>query len=175
MPTPVARAQLFLPYLLLSDRGAHDLVMTLVLPRLARGGPLAKAEVVAGLDGVFAQLDQRPWGAALRLRWARGLLSVLREVGALGRDAQREQLQRYAVRPEVFSVHLWGLFDHGLRGTALHASPFWQLLLLQPGEPRRLVGVAADRGWWKFTSVGGTDEVVPVHGSLPEWLTLGLG
>jgi hypothetical protein len=49
------------------------------------------------------------------------------------------------------------------------------LLLLHPPEARRLVGVVADRGWWKFTSAGGADEIVPIHGSLIEWLGVALG
>jgi hypothetical protein len=173
--SPVARAQLLLPYVLRSDRAAGELVTTVVLPRLAMGGRLQKAELLSRLEALFENAGQRPWGSAMRTRWVEGLLSVLREVGALGRGPHREQLQRYAVRLEVLGFHLWGLFDRGLRGAALHESSFWRLLLLGPVEARGLIGLAADRGWWKFTSVGGTDEVVPVHGSLREWLTLGLG
>ena len=108
-------------------------------------------------------------------RWAEGFLSVLREVGALGRGAKREELLAYSVRAEVFAFHLWSQYEHGFRGAALHETPFWRLLLLSPPEARRLVGVVADRGWWKFTSVGGADEIVPIHSSLMGWLDVALG
>lgn len=173
--TPVSRSQVVLPYLFVSDAGAFEIATRLVLPRLEPGQRLTKAEVVTRLKTIFADRHQRPWGAAVLTRWAEGFLSVLREVGAVGRGAKREELLAYSVRPEVFAFHLWSRYEHGLRGTALHETPFWRLLLLRPPEARRLVGVVADRGWWKFTSAGGADEIVPIHGSLMEWLDVGLG
>ncbi len=147
----------------------------LVLPRLKPGQKLTKPEVVSRLKTLLAEHRQRPWSAGLQIRWAEGFLSVLRDVGALGRGQRREELLAYAVRPEVFAFHLWGQYEDGLRGSALHETPFWRLLLLERTEPRRLAGVVADRGWWKFTAAGGADEIVPVHGSLMEWLDVALG
>jgi hypothetical protein len=173
--TPVSRSQVVLPYLLASDAGAFEIATRLVLPRLAPGQKVTKTEIVTRLKMVLAGRHQRPWGAAVLTRWAEGLLSVLREVGVLGRGAKREELLAYSVRPEVFAFHLWGQYEQGLRGAALHETVFWRLLLLHPLEARRLVGVVADRGWWKFTSAGGADEIVPIHGSLMEWLDVVLG
>jgi hypothetical protein len=173
--SPVARNQLLLPYLLLSDRAAFELSTELVLPRLSTAHTLKKAEVVKALEALLARRSHRVWSPALRTRWAEGLLSVLRDVGALGRGRQREQLQRYAARSEAFGFHLWGLYDHGFRGAALHETSFWRLLLVEPTEARTLVAKLAEQGWWKFTSVGGTEELVPIHSSLTEWLTRGLG
>ncbi len=172
---PVARPQLLLPYVLASDVAAFEIATTLVLPRLATGGRLMMDDVATALEALLASRGQRVWNGAVRTRWAQGLLSVLRDVGALGRGRQREALQRYAVRPEVFGFHLWGLYERGLRGAELHRSRFWRLLLLEPPESRRLVVVVADHGWWKFTSAGGTDELVPMHGSLTEWIDVALG
>jgi hypothetical protein len=173
--TPVSRSQVLLPYLLASDAGAFEIATRLVLPRFEPGQKLPKAEVVTRLKMVLGDRHQRAWGAAVLTRWAEGFLSVLREVGALGRGARREELLAYSVRPEVFAFHLWGQYEQGLRGAVLHETPFWRLLLLHPPEARRLVGVVADRGWWKFTSAGGADEIVPIHGSLMEWLGVALG
>jgi hypothetical protein len=172
---PVGRHQVLLPYLLLADRAAYEVATGLVLSRLAFGGRLTKAEVVEALDALLASRGQKRWCDALRKRWAEGLLSVLRDIGAVGRGRRREELQAYSVRPEAFCFHLWGLYDNGLRGSPLHESPFWRGILLQPEDARRMVGLVSDRGWWKFTSLGGTDEVVPVHGSLMEWIAVGLG
>jgi hypothetical protein len=146
-----------------------------VVPRLSRGGRLEKAEVSRALAQLFQEVGQQPWGPSTRLRWVEGLLSVLRDVGAVGRGPARAELLPYAARPEAFAFHLWGLFEQGLRGAALHECGFWRLLLLDAGQTRDMVGRVADRGWWKLTSVGGMDEIVPVHGSLAEWLGVGLG
>jgi hypothetical protein len=175
LSTPLARSQLVLPYLLASDAGAFEVATAFVLPRLRAGQKLTKGEVVTQLMTGFSDRHQRPWTLAVVTRWAEGFLSVLREVGALGRGAKREDLLAYSVRAEVFAFHLWGRYAHGLRGAQLHEDPFWRLLLLDPPESRRMVGVVADRGWWKFTSAGGADEIVPVHGSLGEWLDVALG
>jgi hypothetical protein len=113
LPAATARAQLLLPYVLRSDRGAYEVATGLILPRLAGGGTLAKAEVVAALDGAFARRRRKPWSPALRARWAGGVLSVLREVGALGAGARRERLLPWAVLPEPFAFHLWGLYGAG--------------------------------------------------------------
>jgi hypothetical protein len=172
---PLSRSQVLLPYLLARDSGAFDIATRLVLPRFKPGQSLTKPEVVSRLKILLAERHQRSWSSGLLTRWAEGFLSVLRDVGALGRGRMREELLAYSVRPEVFTFHLWGQYECGLRGVALHESPFWRLLLLQPAEARRLVGAAADRGWWKFTSAGGADEIVPVHGSLMEWLGVALG
>lgn len=172
---PVARAQTLLPYLLLADRVAYEIVVEDVLPRLGAGGRLTKLEVVDALDALLMRHGRKRWSDALRNRWAQGLLSVLRDVDVLGRGKNREVLKPYAVRPEVVCFHLWGLYDHGLRGPALHETEFWRALLLRDGEARRQIGALADRGWWKFTSLAGTDEIVPVFESLREWLAVGLG
>lgn len=175
LASPLARHQLLLPYLLLTDQSAHDILTGLVLPRLPHGGRLAKAEVVAVLDSLFVLRGQKPWSETLRKRWAEGLLSVLRDAGALGRGRKREELQIYSVRPEVFSFHLWGLYEAGFRGSALCEAGFWRALLLDTVGARRMVGLVSEHGWWRYTSVGGTEELLPVHGGLMEWLSLGLG
>jgi len=171
-----AKNQMLLPYLLLSDRAAFELVDTLVLPRRLQGADrLSKADVIAALEAVFRRHRRKAWSTYLCRRWSEGMLSVLREVGALGRGAEREQLLSYAVRPEAFCFHLWGLYGTGLRGRALADSPFWRLLLLDGEEARRLIAAVAERGWWKFTKLGAAEEVLPVYHSPIEWAAHELG
>ena len=173
--SPVARSQILLPYLLLSDRGAFEVTSDVVIPRLAARGALTKSDVVAAVDAVFARHGRRSWSVATRTRWAEGLLSVLREVGALGRGHRRAQLQPYDVRAEAFCFHLWGLYAAGLRSDALYKTPFWRLLLLSEADARRMVALVGARGWWRVRTLGATVEAVPADESLMEWLRHGVG
>ena len=172
---PRARAQLLLPYLLLTDRAAHEVCTTVVIPHMARRGELSRGDVVEALAAVLATNAHQSWGDAMRTRWAQGLLSVLREVGVIGRGARRQLFEAYSVHAEPFAFHLRGVYDAGLRGTSLVESPFWQSLLLTPAQVRSLLTDVADRGWWRVRSVAGTLEAVPVHRSLMEWLADALG
>lgn len=172
--SPLARAQVLLPYLLQADRAAFEVVTIGVLPRLEPGGILTLAQVQAALNDVLTSHGLR-WGPAMTKRWAGGLLSILREVGALGRLRERELLQPYSLRPEAFAFHLWGLYASGLHGTALLDSPFWRLLLLRANQVRPMVRQVAERGWWRLVIVGGVEEVSPAHRSVTEWITHELG
>jgi hypothetical protein len=168
--SPVARGQILLPYLLMADRAAYEVVSTLVLPRRHDGGSLlVTADVVAALVAAFARRGRQPWSPPVCARWARGLLSVLRDVGALGRGADRERLLPYSLRPEVFSFHMWGLYDAGLRGLTLRVSPLWRLLLLDEAEVLLCLRLVTDLGWWRYTTIGSAEEVIPASSSLTEW------
>ena len=114
----------------------------------------------------------KPWGDSLCVRWVEGLLSVLRDVGALGRGADRERLLRYAVRPEVFSFHLWGLYNRWSRGRSLHESSFWRLLLLDEREARQITVAVVARGWWKLTTLGAAEEILPAFHSVDDWICM---
>jgi hypothetical protein len=174
--SPFARGQLLLPYLLMSDRLAYEVVTTLVLPRRRAGAELlVPTEVVDALAASFVRRGRKIWSAAMCARWARGLLSVLRDVGALGRGTDRERLLPYSLRPEVFSFHLWGLYDAGLRGRALRESPLWRMLLIDENEARLCLRLVADLGWWRFTTLGAAEEVIPAFSSLTEWISNELG
>ncbi len=172
---PVARSQVLLPYLLGSDRAAYDLASEFVLPRLHPGGALLKADAIAALDALFARYGRKPWSPHLQRTWIEGFLSALRDVGVLGLGARREVVLVYAIRPEVFAFHLWGLWDSGLRGRVLIEHPFWTLLLLRPVEVRPLLDLAVQHGWWRVSLVGDVIEVQPAFGSLAEWIEHGLG
>lgn len=170
LPSPVAKCQVLLPYLLLSDRAAREMVTSLVLPARLAGQPtLTKAEGVSALKTLFAREEAKPFSEYLSQRWVRGLYSVLRDVGLLGLGSDRERLQPYLLRPEAFSFHLWGLYNSGLRGNALLTDPFWRLLLIRDDEVRGALRTAAGLGFFRFTSVAASDEVIPVHQSLLEW------
>jgi bacteriophage exclusion system BrxA-like protein len=173
--SPIARSQILLPYLLLSDRGAFEVTSGLVLPRMAARGVLRKLDVIAALDAVLERHGRGPWSPALRTRWAEGLLSVLRDVGALGRGNRRERLLPYDVRPEAFCFHLWGLYGVGVRGDSLYNTPFWRLLLLSAAEARTMLTVVGSRGWWRVRTLTSVVEAVPAADSLMEWLRHGLG
>jgi hypothetical protein len=176
LPSQVARSQILLPYLLLSDRAAFELSTSLILACRQQGEMhLPKDQVLAALHMAFRRRGRKPWGNALCIRWVEGLLSVLRDVSALGRGADREKLLPYTVRPEVFSFHLWGLYDSGLRGRALYAAPFWRLLLLDEREAHHLATRVAERGWWRFTTLGAAEEMFPAFHSLRDWISHELG
>lgn len=176
LTSPVVRNQILLPYLLLSDRTAFEIITSLILACRQQGEThLAKDRVLAALYMLFRRHGRKPWGNSLCIRWVEGLLSVLRDVGALGRGAERERLLPYAVRPEVFSFHLWGLYDSGLRGRSLHESPFWRLLLLDEREAQQLTTVVAARGWWRLTTLGAAEELLPVFHSISDWVSHELG
>jgi hypothetical protein len=171
----VGQNQILLPYLLLADRGAFEVIQGTVLGKMTTGGSLTKADVMAAIDALRAARGLKPWSAALRKRWAEGLLSVLREVTALGTGSEREMFVAYSVRPEAFSFHLWGLYSAGLRGRALHESAFWRFLLLSADEVRPHVQRVAEARWWRLTNVGGVDEIRPAYASALEWIEHGLG
>src|SRR2546425_1121241 len=176
LPSQVARSQILLPYLFLSDHPACELSTSLSLACRQQGEThLPKDQVLAALHVAFRRYGRKPWGNALCIRWVEGLLSVLRDVGALGRGADRERLLPYTVRPEVFSFHLWGLYDSGLRSRALYVTPFWRLLLLDKREAHHLVTRVAERGWWRFTTLGATEEMFPAFHSLRDWISHELG
>jgi len=176
LTSQVAKNQILLPYLLLSDRAAFEIATLVVLPCQQHGEThLPKDNILAALYVAFRRHQRRPWGDYLCIRWVEGLLSVLRDVGALGRGAERERLLTYAVRPEVFSFHLWGLYESGLRGCALYGTPFWRLLLLNEREAYHLATVVAARGWWTFTTLGGVEEISPAFSSLRDWVFHELG
>ncbi|MBI3300571.1 MAG: DUF1819 family protein [Deltaproteobacteria bacterium] len=176
LASQVARNQILLPYFLLSDRAAFEIMISLILACRQQGEThLLKDRVLAALYMVFRRRGRKPWGDALCIRWVEGLLSVLRDVGALGRGADRERLLPYTVRPEVFSFHLWGLYDSGLRGRALYATPFWRLLLLDEREAQQLTAVVAAQGWWKLTTLGAAEELLPAFHSIGDWVSHELG
>jgi hypothetical protein len=168
LEAPVARAQMLLPYVLLADRLAWELAGALVVPRSA-GDLLLKREVVDALGAALERHGRKPWGDAMQRRWAEGFLSVLRESGLLGRNAQRERVLIYSVRAEVFSFHLLGLYLHGLRGRALRESSYWRSLLLKPAEVARAIRIVADRGWWRINSIGAVEEYLPVSEAAADW------
>lgn len=172
---PIARNQLLLPYLIAGDRGAYDVIVEWVTKRRIPGGRITSADVIAQLNHIFARHDRRPWAESLKQRWAQGILSVLRDVGAVGRGRQREEFLAYSVRPEAFGFHLWGLYDTGLRGPALARSPFWRLMLLSEDEVRQAVKMVAERAWWQYTVIGGLEELRPTATSLEDWLKNALG
>lgn len=173
--TPAARNQMLLPYLLAADRGAYEVIVEWVNGRRVPGARITTNDVVAQLDQVFARHGKRPWAESLKRRWAQGVLSVLRDVGAVGQGRQREKFLPYTVRPEVFGFHLWSVHSSGLRGPALVRSPFWRLMLLSEAEARQAVKAVAERGWWRYTTIGGVEELRPTARSLEDWLTNALG
>lgn len=171
-----AKNQVLLPYLLFSDRAAFEIVRSTILPCRQHGETcLLKDHILAALYTVFQRHERKPWGNSLCVRWVEGLLSVLRDVGALGRGAERERLLPYVVRPEVFSFHLWGLYESGLRGRSLHESPFWRLLLLDEREAQQLTVAVAARGWWNLTTLGAAEEILPAFHSIGDWVSHELG
>jgi hypothetical protein len=172
---PLARNQLLLPYLIVSDRGFHDILFRYIGERRRPGARLTKAELMEAVDGLLRAHGQKRWSSSLLKRWSEGVLSVLRDVGALGKGSQRERFLQYAARPEAFAFHLWGLYGAGYRGPALLDAAFWRLLLLREDEIRPTVRTLADRGWWRFTSIAGLDELRPAHESLNDWIAHGLG
>jgi hypothetical protein len=172
---PTAQGQLLLPYLLSADRAAYEVVVGRVLPRRAAGERITTTEIVDELDRVFARFGKGSWGPRVRLRWSQGILSVLRDVGAVGRGVTREVYLAYAVRPEAFGFHLRGLYDSGIRGSALIDSPFWQMLLLNEQDARQAVRVVVERGWWRHTNVGGVEEMLPSSRSIKDWIMNELG
>src|SRR5262249_29214192 len=176
LASQTAKNQVLLPYLLLSDRAAFEIVRSTVVPCRQQGeNRLLKDHILAALYTVFRLHGRKPWGNALCIRWVEGLLSVLRDVGALGRGAEREKLLPYSGRPEVFSFHLWGLYDGGLRGRSLYESPFWCLLLLDKQEAQQLTAVIAARGWWRLTTLGAAEEILPAFYSIGDWVSHELG
>ncbi len=96
---PIARNQVLLPYLLMADRGAFEVVTDWALAPRELGVGITTADVTAQLDRVFAQHGKKAWSPSLRLRWAQGVLSVLRDVGAVGKGGKREQFLGYTLRP----------------------------------------------------------------------------
>jgi hypothetical protein len=176
LTSQVAKSQILLPYLLLSDRLAFEITMSIVLPARQHGEEqLRKDRVLAALSMAFRRHGRKPWGHALCVRWVEGLLSVLRDIGMLGSGAERETLLLYTVRPEVFSFHLWGLYENGLRGRALYTTCFWRLLLLAEQEAQHLMTVVAERGWWRLTTLGAAEEVLSAFRSVHEWINHELG
>jgi len=173
--TPTAQSQLVLPYLLSADRAAHEIMVGRVLPRRAPGERITAKEIVEELDRVFARFGKRPWGQGVKVRWAQGVLSVLRDTGAVGRGAKREEYLAYAVRPEAFGFHLIGLYDSGLRGSALIDSPFWRMLLLNEEDARQAFRAVVERRWWRHRSVGGVEELFPASKSIGDWIANELG
>lgn len=168
--SPVARAQLMLPYLVASDRAVREVLTECVIPRRRTSGQLPTQAVVDTLLALFQRDGRTPWRSTVCTRWARGLLSVLREVGAQERGVRREALLPYSVRSEVFCFHLWGLYRAGRRGRDLLEPAFWALLLL-PDAPDIAAGLAAviERGWWRSATVADIREIVPVQRSFEEW------
>ena len=176
LTSQIAKNQVLLPYFLFSDRAAFEIVGSTILPCRQLGETrLLKDHILAALYTVFRRHGRKPWGNSLCIRWIEGLLSVLRDVGALGRGAERERLLPYAVRPEVFSFHLWGLYDNGLRGRSLHESSFWRLLLLDEREAQQLTVAVAARGWWNLTTLGAAEEILPAFHSIDDWVSHELG
>ena len=173
--TSVAQNQLLLPYVLSSDLAAYEVVVGLVAPQRVPGDRITTTGVVEELDRVFARHGKQPWRAGLRLRWAQGVLSVLRDVGAVGRGKQREEYLAYSVRSEAFGFHLRALFDSGLRGAMLVRSPFWRMLLLNEEDVRHSVRGVVERRWWRNIIVGGVEELLPASPSIEEWVTHDLG
>lgn len=176
LKSSACKNQLLLPYVLMSDRAAFEIINALVIPRRVRAErQLTKTEVLEALSDVFRRHRRKPWSVALCVRWAEGLLSVLRDVGALGRGRDRERLLSDPVRADAFSFHLWGLYASGVRGRALVESRFWRMLLLDQNETRAALAAVVERGWWKVFTLGGADEVRPTQHSLNEWAAHELG
>jgi hypothetical protein len=173
--TPIAQSQLLLPYVLSADRTAYEIIVGWIVPRRVPGDRITTTEIVEELERVFARYAKRSWGAGLRLRWAQGVLSVLRDVGAVGRGKHREEFLAYSVRSEAFGFHLRALYDSGLRGAMLVRSPFWRMLLIDENEVRHSVRGVVERRWWRHTIVGGVEELLPASPSIEDWATHDLG
>ncbi len=173
--TPMAQSQLLLPYVLSADRAAYEVIVGWVVPRRVPGDRITATGIVEELDRVFARYAKRPWGAGLRLRWAQAVLSVLRDVGAVGRGKQREKYLAYSVRSEAFGFHLKALYGSGLRGAPLIRSPFWRMLLLDEEEVRQSVRNVVERGWWRHTTVGGVEELLPASMPIEDMAAHDLG
>ena len=173
--SPLARNQVLLPYLLRGDTATFRLLTRLVLPIIHSGRPITVDEVIQDLSLLLAEERRKTWSPYLQRRWSRGVLSVLRDVGALTREGGREQLTGYDVRPEVLSFHLWGLWNDGYRGRDLFDPAFWKLLLLDEAAAREGVRRVAELRWWRISSIGGVDEVRPEYPTLEEWIEHGLG
>lgn len=167
---------MLLPYLLGSDRAAFEIVTSLVLPRLSRREPDLPAPLaLSTLQDLFSRHDVPPWSDYLCRRWVQGLFSVLREVGALGRDSERERLLDYGVRAETFSFHLWGLYDQGIRGASIARSPLWRLLLLEESQVEDALGSVSQRGWWSVSRVAFEMRITPAFRSAADWVERALG
>ena len=67
----------------------------------------------------------------------------------------------YTVRPEAFAFHLWGLYQAGVRGKALHTSDFGRLLWLDGDGARRTRAHVAEKGWWRFAAIGAHSRLKP--------------
>jgi hypothetical protein len=173
--TPTAQNQLLLPYLLSADRAAYEIVVGGGITHRTSGDRITTTQIVDELDRVFERFGRPQWGPRVKLRWSQGILSVLRDVGAVGRGAKRQAYLAYVVRPEAFAFHLRGLYDAGLRGSALIESPFWRMLLLNEADARQAVRAVVERGWWRHTNVGGVEELLPSSRSIEDWIVNELG
>lgn len=173
--SPVVRNQVLLPYLMSADLATYRVLTRLVLPRLRPGEFLSREDVVEELGRLFAEEGRKPWSPYLQGRWANGVLSVLRDAGALSREASPAAFLDYVVRPEAFCFHLWGLWESGCRGRELVDSNYWRLLLLEAEGARERIRAVAERRWWRINKIGGTEEVLPAFPSIKEWIADGLG
>ncbi len=48
-------------------------------------------------------------------------------------------------------------------------------MLLSEEEVRQTIRAVAERGWWRYTMIGGVEEFRPTATSLEDWLTNALG
>lgn len=168
------KKQILFPYYIVSDALVHDIYLYLVLPRLRGQATLTREEVIAYLE---AQVASHPelgkWAPYTRLRWARGMLALLRAFNLLERAPGIKLLPLYLHRETFAFFWLW-LRQEGFAVQEATALELWDLLQAKE-RLDDLLGQGQRQGWWYYQRSADFVEFTPRFATVEEWLEDAVG
>ena len=172
----VAKTQILYPYVCKADALVEQVVLRLVKPHFegSFSSNLTKEDVVNFLqEESLSHPELQSWADSLKLRWTRGFLALLRDLGMM-EQAPSNKLLKPLVRVEAFSFFLLGLIQSGFSTVKAVNNPLWELYFLESLEIERLLVESQACGWIYYSKAGDVVELKPRHTSIEEWLESGL-
>lgn len=172
----IAKNQILFPYYLLSDALVENVYRHLVLPSISENcATLSKDDVVMYLSNLSVKHSElQEWAEYTKLRWARGMLALLRSFNLLER-APSTELKTLNLRREAFAFYWQWLRQKRLSIKEAAAQDLWPLFQVSSVSMRELLYEGQGRGWWTYHESGQIAEFNPSYSSVEEWLEYAFG
>lgn len=167
----IAQKQILFPYYLLSDSLVENVYRNLVLTRLDEGIlTFSRDDVVDYLEHLsFEHPELKGWARYTRMRWARGMLSLLRNFDLLEKAPSTRLIKLY-LRRETFAFYWLWLRQNNYSVKEATEHELWSLLQVSTPRIKELLFEGQKEGWWNYLESGQISEFNPVYASVEEWL-----
>ncbi|MEW6275256.1 MAG: BrxA family protein [Bacillota bacterium] len=168
----LAKTQILFPYYIFSDALVNDVYRDLVLARLAgENGTLTREDLLAYLEESSKNHPElQKWAESTKIRWVRGMLSMLRAFGLLG-HAPGATLYPFYLRPETFAFFWLWLRQQGFSFHEARSLELWVVLQVSDeGHFNDLFLAGQQQGWWQLMRSGEMVEFSTSFHSVEEWL-----